>query len=72
MEDTVTQVKDALSRVSFRAQTKDPEGAVISFFVSVVKELRRNRVSTVLDTSPKSIIQCLIPKLEPYTVRETV
>lgn len=41
--DTPTQVKDALSKVKFRTDSRYPEGSVLAFFIDVVTELRRNR-----------------------------
>lgn len=70
--DIPGQVKDALSRVRYRNDRKDPEGAAFSFFVDVLTELRRNRVSDVLKNSPKVIIENLIPKLEPQAMRDAV
>ena len=70
--DTPTQVKDALNKVRFRPDARDPEGAVLTFFTDVVTELRRNRASHVISDNSKVLMGQLIPKLEPTSVRETV
>lgn len=70
--DMPGQVKDALSRVKFKVDRQDPEGAAYAFFVDVLGELRRNRVSKVLTDSPKVIIQHLLEKLEPVQTRDAV
>ena len=70
--DIPGQVRDALSRVRYVVDQKDPEGAAYSFFIDVISELRRNRVSNVLSDSPQVIIQNLLGKIEPQQTRETV
>lgn len=70
--DTPAQVKNALGKVKFRADSKDPEGAVLAFFIDTATELRRNRASQIVKDNPKTLISLLIPKLEPVLVRETI
>lgn len=71
-DDIPSHVKDALARVRFKMDSMDPEGACLNFFTDVITQLRRNRVKDVIDGNPKIIIQSLIPKLEPESVRDSL
>jgi len=42
-ENTPNQVKDALNKVLYRPDSRDPEGSVLAFFTDLAAELRRNR-----------------------------
>lgn len=65
-----SQVSDALRRITFKPRSSDPQGAALRFFTSVTTELNRNCAAHVITESPKALIQELMPKLEPKSLRD--
>lgn len=59
-------------RVNFKADRSDPHGAALQFFTDVITELRHSRVQNAIEDAAKAVITMLIPKLEPYVLRETI
>lgn len=72
VNDTKGHVKEALARVHFKNDRSDPDGAAMQFFADVLMELRRNRVSHVIEEASKTLIQDLTKKLEPVALRESI
>lgn len=66
------RVEAAVNETQFKPLLKDPEGATLMFFSQLHSSLRKFGASSAIQSSPKALINLVIPKLQPTIVRDTV
>ena len=67
-----THVSDTISKIKFKPDRLNLQGAACKFFADLTTELRLNRVDHAIENASKAVIVQLLPKLEPAVVRDTV
>lgn len=68
IDDTPSRVKDAVSRVTFGIDQRDPQCALLAFLTDTISELHRSRVQQIVTKPNTTVLQHLILKLEPHAV----